>query len=537
MPHPQVQVLRHTPTLYAHVEGDAEENHAENWTSSISPPESSEPQYSMSKGRYPIQSAMPVGLSAAESATSIPIYSDIYPKFVKLFRDSGSSDDYARYDPDSHYFQRGRGQLVDAGDSEDEDIPRGLSGIDLREKFSPAPEPDTLDKVTPQERERLEWQIMLTSVLDGDVLRSEKKRIVGALDASVELNRQFDIWLGIRARLRRRNDSEEKRRLIERRMRVIDPLVSDILSFRLDTLADDLDSASRQEEAAKRVGTLLSRLEIAQSLYPSLKAMYVDKPNTMEHEFQTRCDALISWHNINTRLKLQISGLQKWTNSETLDVTQHSVPAEGNSYSAFSPSGPSDHADATTFVERVLKEVSLQAAFEKGSLTTLHTLISQSRGTLINYSALFRTMNLPGFENELVQIASFPSKLMEACLHVRLDYAAKVKDPEVLIIDQLLDDFKISIALACTVKKEYQWLLAPVPESSWNLPPCIPPTYDEAILDALRFFFKLIHWKLKSGIKGIYFKETDVLEAQSILFSEVSTATDEGSLLVAEQLW
>ncbi|GJJ09563.1 hypothetical protein Clacol_003786 [Clathrus columnatus] len=542
MPHrnaapPQVQVLRHTPTLYPHAEDDTEGRLTENWTTSLRPSVPPTTQFSLSNvGLYP-QSTMPVGSSAAEIAATIPVYSDIYPKFVKRFRDPGSSDDYARYDPDSHYFQRGLGQLVDAGDSEEEDISRGISGMDIREKFSPTPEPETLDKVTPQERERLEWQIMLTSVLDGDVLRSEKKRIVGALDASVEHNRQLDIWLGIRARLRRRTESEEKKRLIERRMRVIDPLVSDILLFRFDNSNDSLDPSQSQDEAAKRVEAILSRLEIAQSLYPSLKAMYADKPNTIDHEFQTRCNALISWYNINTRLNLQISVLQKWTGSETLDVTQHSAPAETNFYPTFSPSGPSDHTDATTFVERVLKEVSLQAAFEKGSLTTIHSLISQSRATLINHSFMFRTMNLPGFEKELVQIASFPSKLMEACLHVRLDYAAKVKDPEVLIIDQLLDDFKISIALACTVKKEYQWLLAPVTESNWNLPPCIPPTYDEAILDALRFFFKLIHWKLKSGTKGIYFKETDVLEAQSVLFSEVSTTTDEGSLLVAEQLW
>lgn len=535
MPHPQIQALRHTPTLYPHVEDDAE-GRLEGWTSSLTPAVPATSQFSLSNIGYP-QPGMSVGSSAVEEASSIPTYTDIYPKFVKLFRHPGTSDDYAKYDPDSHYFQRGLGQLIDdAGDSEDEDVSRGLTGIDHREKFLPVPEPETLGKVTPQERERLEWQIMLTSVLDGDVLRSEKKRIVGALHASMELNRQYDTWLGIRARLRRRTESEEKRRLIERRMRVIDPLVSDVLSFRFDTSNDDLDSSARKE-AAKRVEALLSRLEIAQSLYPSLKAMYADKPSTTEHEFQTRCDALISWHNINTRLKLQLSSLQKWTDSETLDVTQHSLSAETNSYPAFLPSGSADHTDATTFVERVLKEVSLQTAFERGSLTTLHTLISQSRGTLINYSAMFRTMNLPGFRNELVQIASFPSKLMEASLHVRLDYANKVKDPEVLIIDQLLDDFKISIALACTVKKEYQWLLAPVPESNWNLPPCIPPTYDKAILDALRFFFKLIHWKLKSGAKGIYFKETDVLEAQSILFSEVSTTTDEGSLLVAEQLW
>ena len=558
MPRNIPQALRHTPSLFPHAEDDGESGEDEQWlamrhnpSAGISSPQgSSRPKHKLkSNTSYPSSFSSSPGTVASSTDPppitpgNAPVYSDIYSKFVQRFRKTEPTDRYLKDDPDSHYFQRGLGQLVDGGESEDEELAtsRAVSGADGHERFSPTPEPESLDTVTPRERERLEWQIMLASVLGGDVLKSEKTRIAVALDASAEHNRQLDIWLGIRARLGRRSESEEKKRLIERRLRTVDPAITEILSFRFEPEVDG-DSASQSVSATSLVGGVLGRLEAAQSLYPSLKAMYSDKPITTEAEFQTRCDALIAWYNIGTLLRVHVVRLRKWTGSHSLDVTQPNTTSEipigsHHHHRDSTPNGATDHADTSTFVERVLKEVSLQETFERGSLTTLHTLISQSRATLINHAPMFRKMNLPGFENELVQIGSFPSRLMEASIHVRLNYASKVKDPEILIIDQLLEDFKVSIGLACTVKKEYQRLLAPVPEGNWTLPRCIPATYDDAILDALRFFFKLIHWKLKSGAKGIYFKETDVLEAQSNVFTEVSTATEEGSLLVAQQLW
>jgi len=542
MPRPPTAAALHAPTLYAHAEDEGEGGEEEQWASSVRQTQSSgisTPTASRSKYRGKSTSfSTPSGPSTSPSDAPAPSRMSLYSKFVKRFKETDYSEESARDDPDSHYFQRGLGQLVDNGDSEDEDASRGpsSSGMDFNERFSPSAEPQPLENVTPQERERLEWQIMLSSVLDGDVLKSEKTRIAVALEASVEHNRQLDIWLGVRSRLRRRTESEERKRVAERRLRTVDPIVNEILSFCLDD-GDDEDSASRDTTTTSLVEGVLNRIGAVQSLYPSLKAMYADKPSTTDPEFQARCDALIAWHNIDTRLRVQLSVLYKWTGSPTLDVTQPNTTSESPGRLEFSGQNGNDRSDPSSFVERVLKEVSLQAAFERGILTTLHTLISQARATLITHAAMFQKMNLPGFEKELVLISGFPSRFMEACLHVRLDYAKKVKDPEVIIIDQLLEDFKVSIGLACTVKKEYSWLLAPVPQSSWNLPPCIPATYDDAILDALRFFFKVIHWKLKSGTRGIYFKETDILEAQTPVFNAVSLVTDEGSLLVAEQIW
>jgi mitogen-activated protein kinase kinase kinase len=199
--------------------------------------------------------------------------------------------------------------------------------------------------------------------------------------------------------------------------------------------------------------------------------------------------------------------------------------------------GPTDVSDGTTFVERVLKEDSIQKTFEKGFLTTVHSFIGTARDAQVNLSSLFQEMNLPTFENELVPLISFPTKLAQACLRLRLDYVQKLKDPEVLIIDQVTEDVKISLGLACTLKRQYEAFLAPDLGGNWNLPQCISDDYDSTILEALSIFFRLIHWKLKSGVKGIYFKETDFIESQWATFNDVSMTVTGGPQLVAEQVW
>lgn len=66
---------------------------------------------------------------------------------------------------------------------------------------------------------------------------------------------------------------------------------------------------------------------------------------------------------------------------------------------------------------------------------------------------------------------------------------------------------------------------------------CIRPSYDEVLLESLRFFFRLLHWKLKSGSKAIYFRETEILEAEWEFLNESAEFVPGGDLIVAEQFW
>jgi len=473
-------------------------------------------------------------------------YSELYSQFVRRYRSTGlgetsESDDF-RNDPDSHYFQRGLGQLNDAGDnSDDEDITHAsFSAVALDDKILDfAVEVDPIQPASQQEKERLEWQALLASVLSGDVLKSEKTRIAVALNSlgDEHTNSQLTLFLAIRAKFHGRSIEEEKKKLEERRLRTVDGVINEILNFRV---SEPPPGEDRITTALAEVTTLLRRLDIVHSLYPSFKAFYLDKPIAAMGPFQARNDTLNTWFTVLTTLKHHFALLRRWTGSDTLDVNQpfttNELPITLDASSRLN-SNNMEIADGTSFVERLLKEESMQLTFEKGFLVTVHAFLGSARDAQVNLSSLFKEMNLPTFENELVPLISFPTKLAQACLRLRLDYVQRLRDPDVLIIDQMTEDLKLSIGLACTLKRQYEAILAPDPDGNWNLPQCISEDYDSTILEALITFFKLLHWQLKSGAKGILFKETDVLEAQWATFNDVSVTTPGGSCLVAEQLW
>ncbi|KAF9270577.1 hypothetical protein L218DRAFT_889126 [Marasmius fiardii PR-910] len=542
---------RHTPTLFSHPEQDSVDDEDPEWAVHLQAPRTTYPsspmpstssvngRHAKSRSQRSYSSASPLPPSLKHSSSSAPRYPDVYSQFVQRYRSSalpapGELGD-PRNDPDSHYFHRGLGQLVDAGDSDEDDLSRVSlgAGPDGLERISLMLESDSIEPASEKEKERLSWQIYFASVLGGDVLRSEKSRIADALESSADdpNNLSLSLWLGIRAKIHGRTVEEEKRILEERRIRSVDSVIDDIMKFRVEYGVDST-------EALNRVLVLLRRLDHVHSLYPNLKAFYLDKPSAIEATFQARCDTLNTWSTVLTSLRRQIEVLRRWTGSPTLDVTQPNTSAEVpiNANYRNGHQGQQEVADGSSFVERMLKEESLQRMFEKGSLVTSYAFVAAARDAQVNLAPLIEEMNLPTFENELTPLISFPTKLAQACLHLRLAYVQKIKDPELLILDQMIDDMKISIGLACLLKRQYEAFLAPDPNGRWNLPQCISEDYDSSILESMLTFFRLIHWKLKGGAKGIYFKETDVLEAQWATMNDVSLTVSGGSCLVAEQI-
>ncbi|KAG6837875.1 hypothetical protein H0H93_013028 [Arthromyces matolae] len=535
---------RHTPTLYSHPEVpssshpeddddklDDEVEGPHHWD--LTPPSTYQQSPPSTTTTRSFRNKYRTDSFEYNGTSQITKRPDIYSQFVKRYRSSGlDHPDDSRHDPDSHYFQRGLGQLVDAGDNSDEDeLTRQALAAGGEEHLL---QHEAMQPTSQKERERLEWQNFLSSVLSGHVLNSEKTRIASVLlSVADEHHIHADIWLGIRAKFHGRTDEEERKRLEERRIRVVDAIVDEINRFRVVLDEDDPEPTV---SALKQVSTVLHHFEVAQSLYPSLRAMYHDKPATTGGGFQARIDTLNTWSTIVTSLQQQITLLRWWTGSDTLDVTE---PNTGDEFPLTNPSTGSSTVEltiGTSFVERLLKEESMQRTFEKGFLVTVHAFIGVARDAQVNLSALFQEMNLPTFERELVPLISFPTQLSQAALRVRLAQVQNLKEPDVMIIDQMIDDLKIGIGLSCTLKRQYEAFLVPDPGGNWSLPPCISEDYDSNILEVLSIFFRLIHWKLKGGAKGIYFKETDVLEAQWATFNDVCLTTAGGSCLVAEQL-
>lgn len=538
--------LTHTPSLFSLDEQDSNDGEDIQWEKPISArqlpsspnlhsPATNNSLRSRGKAKQkhigvanPPNTAFPSNYRPSSDA---PRYSDVYTQFVKRYRSEPGLDGDPRNDPDSNYFHRGLGQLVDAGDSDDEDSIRfgSTPGGSSYDRYSASrEESESEEPRNAQERIRLDWRYCLASVLRGQVLKSEKTRIAVALDSSREQqnNLHLNIWFGLRAKFSGRTEEDERAYIEDRRMRTVDPVIDEIINLRLK------DKEREADMALKMISSLLLRLDSVLSLYPSLKMFYTDRGISTDSKFQSRWDTLNTWSNIFSTLRFHVTLLQRWTGSESLDVSKPYTLGDSSASSA--PfNGP---VVDITFVEKVLKDDSLQKTFERGFLTTVHSFIGTAREAQIDLSSDFAEMNLPTFESELVPLISFPTRLAQACLRVRLDYVQKLKDPELIIIDQVTEDVKISLGLACTLKRQYKAFLVPEP-GKWNLPRCVSDDYDTSILEALGVFFKLIHWKLKSGAKGIYFKETDVIESQWATFHDVSMSVPGGSSHVAEQVW
>ena len=57
------------------------------------------------------------------------------------------------------------------------------------------------------------------------------------------------------------------------------------------------------------------------------------------------------------------------------------------------------------------------------------------------------------------------------------------------------------------------------------------------ILQGIKTFFRLLHWKLKRGGKALYFRETEILENEWEFLYDAADAIEGGDAVVAELFW
>ncbi|KAJ1028729.1 hypothetical protein NDA16_001895 [Ustilago loliicola] len=446
-------------------------------------------------------------------------------------------------------------------------------------------------------KHRMEWQSMLESVLNSEVLKSETKRI-NSVDTP-DLSRQelsYQRWLDIKATLRGRGlqrgaIDEEEKRLKEGFGKMLKDLVQEVRDCRAEQIAqadkvagqntsssvdasqtaraDSSEASSSAKETSNdteqtksdrdeshqappaptekeiekekvltQIGHLLSRIDSAEEQFPSTKRAIEIVPEWGHAEVQAKMGVLYSWYNMTTALRLQIGILRKWTGSETLEIAAHGArewDAETNGHTPRDPyrsNRPAPDEDST-FVERIQKEGSLQSTFEKRTLASLYQLITKAKETILKFHKEFNRLALPSFEPELVTLINFPTRLMQGALRLRLDYAGKLAEPSVLIVDSLTDDLRTALAMACRVKLHYTSIIVADPERGWDLEPCIAEGYDEVLRKALKFFFKLLRLKLKASV---YFKETEILEPEWRFLSTAVESIEGGDIIVATNI-
>ncbi|TIB08438.1 hypothetical protein E3P92_03523 [Wallemia ichthyophaga] len=479
-------------------------------------------------------------------------------------------------DPDRDYIKKGLDQL-DYQDLNDDDL-------DYSQPQSNE-EVESLDQLKADTEERLEWQSMLASVIQGEVLKSEKSRMIGNLTKNENENKanyQYQLWLGIRAKLKGKSVDDELAHLEECR-EAVDDILYQVVSFKAAAIDDDQSQEEKQKNnsesyitpsiiphslltpttksAITQVENLLNQIDFVESLYPNTKTLEEAKPSYASKDFKDKLNALCSYMTVVKTLRATIQTLRDWTGSMDLDVThttegdtplsmpplisntsQESVERSIRTEDSFKQNVEKRRrqTEPMTFIEKVLKEESFDTLFERRTIISLTIVLDRAKELHINWRHIFEGFNLPAFDNELLILTRFPSKLMQEALKVRLEYSAKVSDPTGLVIDQLLDDFRSALSQAVYIKRKYnEYNTRIVDESNgmvrWELPTEDLSQYDSVLLKTVQQFFKLILTKLKSGSKALYFKETDILEDQWNFLLDIVENIEGADIVVAEK--
>jgi mitogen-activated protein kinase kinase kinase len=379
-------------------------------------------------------------------------------------------------------------------------------------------QPTSEDLKDPANRERLEWHGMLASVLTGDVVRQEKKRLIGASEKQGEDSLKAELWLGIRSKITGRSVAAQ-RRLVEDGRNNLDLALEEITKFEVQ------GESEAGKPPIEQVRDVVKKIERCESLYPSRTALVNANKAAGSAQYLATCDAVISWHNTTELINTELAILQSWVGNAELDFLRAKERSPG----------ANGLSDESSFVDRLLKEDGLKSLQGKKSmLLGVSEVITKAKSTLIQNSEAFAKRHLPPYIEELLTLISFPSRLIEEIIRVRLAYAKKMKDSaqqNSMMQEQMISQFQILLKLAIRIKQEYASISQPEP--GWDLPPCIDESFDQVVLDALKYYFKMLSWKL-SGNKNA-FKEAEVLEQEWNFSNEIGRHLQGGDVEVAEQ--
>ena len=382
-------------------------------------------------------------------------------------------------------------------------------------------EPSVEELKIPANRERLEWHAMLANVLTGDVVKQEKKRLIGGPEQQGGNTLRTELWMGVRAKTCGRTVAAQ-RRLIEDGRSKIQPAIEHIITFEIK------GEAEAGKPPAEQVEEVVKRIEKIEGLYPTRDAFEAAHPRAASQAYKDTCSAVIAWHNTTELINTELGILQSWVGNMELDFTKprQRPEDEENKNNLF---------DDSSFIDRILKEDGLKSLQGKNNLLNgVDAVIQKAKATLISNAEAFIERHLPPYIEELLTLINFPSRLIQEIINVRLSYAKKMKDPAqqgVMMAEQMILQFQILLRLAVEIKTAYNSIAQPQP--GWDLPPCIDDNFDSVVVEALKFYFKMLNWKLMANKNT--FKEAEILEQEWDFSNELGRHLDGGDVEVAEQ--
>lgn len=383
-------------------------------------------------------------------------------------------------------------------------------------------QPSSEELQVPENRERLEWHSMLASVLKGDVVKQEKQRLIGTTQQKGEKALCNELWLGVRARVCGRSVPAQRRMIEEGRAGIV-PVIEAIIAFQVK------GETEVGKPAAEQVWDVVQKIEQCESLFPTRQALGQAIERAASDAFTESSEAVLSWHNTTELINTELAVLRGWVGNEELNFAKAKISA---------PYG-AGLTDDSTFLERIHKDDGLTAlqGDENGKhsmLLPVAEVIRKAKTTLIKNARQYAKRHLPPYIEELLTLINFPSRLIQEIIRMRLNYATKMKDPALLspmMQTSMISQFQILLKMAVRIKQDYT--IISQPEPGWELPPCIDDNFDLVVLDALKFYFKMLNAKLVGNRNT--FKEAEILEQEWDFSNEIGRFLEGGDVEVAEQ--
>lgn len=399
--------------------------------------------------------------------------------------------------------------------------------------------------------ERLDWQAMLSSVLTGDVVRSEKTKIIDNTSVNdgqepfLHTNYKENLWFGIRAKLFNRTEDDQKKIIFYRRT-LTEQLIEEIMSFELSY---DKDSKSPRQQVVE----ILEKYERVCDQWQSLEDMKHDKPACRSEAFQNRIDALNAWLSITDAIERESQSFKLWVGNDDLDIMRGKADAlvpneaelERNSLTSSKNKVVKKifEEDNKSLAERLMKEKDVHTIFRKRIFIPLAPWMVKSRETYINLGHIFEMLKLPDYIHDLIQLCLIPLRLIKEIINIRMKYALKLQNPTLMMIDQMIEDFKSYITMALEVKNGIMSYCKPDENKTWLIEDLFDSDildFDKVVLQCVRYFLVLLNRKLIDSSKTPSTfrtnKEPEELEDTWNFLKSLGEFIDGGSIVVAENI-
>lgn len=395
--------------------------------------------------------------------------------------------------------------------------------------------------------ERLEWQAMLLSVLTGDVVRSEKTKIIDIANTAegqesiLHAHYKESLWFGIRAKLFHRTE-DDQRKIVSYRRTLVDNLIDEVMNYEISY---EVGAKSPRQQVVE----ILDRNEKACALWKTLEDMRQDKPACRSDAYQDKIDALNAWLSITDAFERESNSFKAWIGNDDLDITRGGLtiasPEEREDLTSSKNSTVKKifEEDNKSLAERLVKEKDVHTIFTKRIFVPLAPWMVKSKETYIRLGTVFEMLKLPDYVHNLINLCLVPMRLIKEIINIRMQYAMKLQNPTLMMIDQMIDDFKSYITIALEVKSGIMEYCKSDPGRSWIIDDLFEKdieVFDKIVLQCVRYFLVLLNKKLIDSARSPYLfrtnKEPEELESAWNFLRNLGAYIDGGGMVVAENV-